>query len=120
MNYSILIVDDRPADLVTALESEGCEVRTATPGMAITMLGCHHYDVAVINQLPLGMRTLFGRPSESIIDFCRKINVEYVVISNRPGKPNGTPVLPRHDTDGVLAHIFDAGASSLSPKLASA
>lgn len=121
----VLIVDDDVAHLqmyTELLEDEGCQVDTTGSNLeAITMLGCQHYDVAVI-ELVNRKKTMAGwltpdrrDPREIITTFCRNIGCAFVVVSSTPVKPvNGHAVIEKEDQPSLLSIILDVASHSLA------
>lgn len=120
----ILIVDDDREHVEmyrTLLEEEGCAVESAnSPIEAMNLLGCKHFDVAVI-ELHDKRKTLAGwfapdrrTPCEALTSFCHKIGCEYVIVSSERVKaPNGHAVIPKEDHRGILDHILNIACHSL-------
>ncbi len=107
----ILLFDDDIMDmkkLVAILEKEGCEVQVASNEMeAVNLLGCWHYDVAVISIKKQVFREKIGT---QIIKFCQSINCEYILMSQAPEKvykgTNGHDVLDSHNSTSVMTRIL--------------
>ena len=119
----ILIVnsDRKQADIyMQMLEEEGCRVDIAKSDMdAMTLLGCRHYDVAVIEVIdPLKTISFYlniKTPREKLTDFCVRIGCEFVIMTNGSVKPvNGHPVMQKTDRRGLLDHILLVASQSLA------